>query len=77
MLTLTIQISPSLCTDYKIGVLVINGHGSPYDMERSGAAIQLGLERVNREIMDARGDRLVPIFRTYGPECDRMRAAGK
>ena len=62
-------------TQIKVGVIIISGYGAPYDVERSGAAIQLAFEVVNRELLNDDYE-LVKIERHYGPKCDAALAPG-
>ena len=63
-------------TEYKIGVILIQGHGAPYDFARSAPAIDVALEKLNRDILNS-SYQLTMIQRTYGPECDAALAPGK
>ncbi len=63
-------------TEIKVGVIVISRSGTPYDVGRSGAAIQMAFERVNAELLND-DYKLVKIERHYGPECDAALAPGR
>ena len=63
-------------TVYKVGVILISEHGAPYDVERSGAAVELAFEEVNNKLLNS-SYQLQPIVRTYGPACDAAKAPGK
>lgn len=61
--------------EIKLGVVLVDEHGAPYDLKRCGAAVELAVEEVNKELL-APSHKLVPIIRSFGPECDPMQAAG-
>ena len=62
-------------TEFRIGVILITGNGSPYDVKRSGAAVTLAVREVNSQVLND-SYRIVPIMRTYGPKCDANKAPG-
>ena len=70
------NLTDSDVTEYKIGVILIQGHGAPYDFARSAPAIDVALEKLNRDILNS-SYQLTMIQRTYGPECDAALAPGK
>ena len=61
----------------KVGVMLISELGSPYDYERTVAAIDLAVDKINTEILDNNSHQLVPFIRKYGPKCDAASAPGK
>ena len=63
-------------TEFRVGVILINGHGAPYDKIRSAPAIDMAFDMVNREILNS-SYRLVKVDREYGPRCDANVAPGK
>ncbi|KAK2170029.1 hypothetical protein NP493_1167g00013 [Ridgeia piscesae] len=65
----------SKVTEFRIGVILITGNGSPYDVKRSGAAVTLAVREVNKQVLND-SYRIVPIMRTYGPKCDANKAPG-
>ena len=69
-------VAATLVTEYKVGVILIEGHGAPYDVERSGAAVELAFEEVNRKLLN-QSHQLKPIIQTYGPACDAASAPGR
>ncbi|KAI0222777.1 hypothetical protein LSAT2_025941, partial [Lamellibrachia satsuma] len=66
----------SSVTEFRVGVILITGNGSPYDIKRSGAAVMLAFDEVNRHLLND-NYKIVPIMRTYGPKCDANKAPGK
>ena len=63
-------------TVYKVGVILISDPGVPYGVQRSGAAVQLAFENVNKEVLNS-SFQLQPVLRTYGPACDAATAPGQ
>ena len=63
-------------TDLHVGVLLISRYGAPYDAERTMPAIDLAVEYVNENVLNA-SYRMVPIRRPYGSQCSAARAPGK
>ncbi|VDI62072.1 Hypothetical predicted protein [Mytilus galloprovincialis] len=53
---------------FKLGVPLISSAGTPYDMERIGPAIDIAIERVNRDILNG-SYQLVTIKKPYGKFC--------
>ncbi|KAK2155082.1 hypothetical protein NP493_2110g00016 [Ridgeia piscesae] len=72
---LTDVIASTNVTEFRIGVILITGNGSPYDVKRSGAAVTLAVDEVNSQLLND-SYRIVPIMRTYGPKCDANKAPG-
>ena len=64
-------------TEIKVGVILISGSGAPYDYERTAPAIDIAVEKVNRELINNATHLLVPLKRTYGPSCDAVQAPGE
>ena len=64
-------------TYVKVGVLLISENGSPYDYERTAAAIDLAAIKVNRDILNGTGYEIATIMKKYGPACDASTAPGK
>ena len=62
-------------TEFKVGVIIISNSGTPYDIERVGAAVDLAFEKVNAEILNA-SYRITQIQKRYGPVCDAEKAPG-
>ena len=62
-------------TEYKVGVIMISGHGAPFDVQKTGPAIHLAIEKVNTDILPA-GHRLTFVEKHYGPDCDISDAPG-
>ena len=62
-------------TIYNIGVIIISESGAPYDLERTGVAVDMAMEEVNRYILNA-SYMIQPIQRKYGPVCDAAKAPG-
>ncbi len=62
--------------EYKVGVIIISDNGSPYDVERTGPAIELAFEKVNSDLLND-SYKLTPIRKIYGPHCDAAMAPGK
>ena len=60
----------------KVGVLLISGNGAPYDYERTAAAVDLAVEKVNSDVLVNTSHRLEAFIETYGPECDAATAPG-
>ena len=71
----SIRISDDGVIEFRVGVILIDGHGAPYDRIRSGPAIDMAFEMVNREILNS-SYRLVKVDRKYGPKCDANVAPG-
>ena len=63
-------------TIFNVGVILISKSGTPYDIERSGAAIEMAFEYVNQEILDS-SYMIKPVMRKYGPKCDANTAPGR
>ena len=70
--------SPANVT-YKVGVILISGHGAPYDIERTGAAILLAFEAVNENLhrLFNGSVQLEPVIRSFGPACSAAKAPGE
>ncbi len=62
--------------EYKVGVIIISDNGSPYDVERTGPAIELAFEKVNSDLLND-SYKLMPIRKIFGPHCDASMAPGK
>ena len=62
-------------TEFRVGVILIEGNGSPYDVKRSGVAVTLAFDKVNADVLN-NSYRIVPIMRSYGPKCDANKAPG-
>ncbi|XP_060072434.1 atrial natriuretic peptide receptor 1-like [Ylistrum balloti] len=62
-------------TEFYVGVAMIFDANTPYDVERVGPAIDIAIERVNREILNG-SYRVVKIERHYGSVCSNSRASG-
>ena len=77
LLWIQAYISASALIEFRVGVILISGHGAPYDVERSGAAVELAFEDVNRKLLNTTRYQLKPIIRTYGPACDASKAPGR
>lgn len=60
---------------FKLGVPLISSAGTPYDMERIGPAIDIAIERVNRDILNG-SYQLVTIEKPYGKFCSGSTAPG-
>ena len=60
-----------------MGVLLTTQEDAPYSVERSAVAIDMAVERVNREYLNGGTHRLVTILKTYGPQCDSKLAPGE
>ena len=76
LLIVAVLSSGNAQTVFKIGNILISQSNSPYDMERVGPAIDMGLEKVNREYLNA-SFRLEKISVTHGKKCDASNAPGK
>lgn len=63
-------------TEYKVGVMLISGSDVPYSFERTGPAIKLAFQKVNREILNS-SYQLVPVERPYDDICSARNATGK
>lgn len=63
-------------TYLRIGIILGTGNDAPYDMERSGAAIDLAVEKVNDEILNA-SYQIETVKKTFTNGCDASRSAGK
>ena len=63
-------------TVFRVGVILIEGNESPYDLKRSGAAVTLAFDKVNEDVLN-NSYRIVPIMRSYGPMCDANKAPGR
>ena len=63
-------------TEFKVGVIIISDSGTPYDIERAGAAIDLAFEKVNREILNG-SYHITQIQKKYGPFCNAEKAPGE
>ncbi len=63
-------------TIFNVGVIIISKSGAPYDLERTGVAVDMAMEEVNRDILNA-SYMIQPIQRDYGPVCDAAKAPGK
>ena len=72
---IAIDANSNEVVEFKIGVILIEGHGAPYDFSRSAPAIDIALEKVNRDILNS-SYRLTMIQKRYGPECDAAFAPG-
>ena len=70
-----VNLAPDGVIEINVGVIIISKHGAPYDVERTGAAIQMGFEHVNNNILNS-SYRIVKIERHYGPRCDAAKAPG-
>ena len=77
-LAITTESDPKMTgvIELKVGVIIIDGHGAPYDVQRSGAAIQMAFDEVNKNLLND-SYKLVKIERHYGPQCDAETAPGK
>ncbi|XP_046567278.1 atrial natriuretic peptide receptor 1-like [Haliotis rubra] len=62
-------------TEYKVGVMLISGSDVPYSFERTGPAIRLAFQKVNREILNS-SYQLVPVERPYDDICSARNATG-
>ncbi len=62
-------------TVFNIGVILISESGAPYDLERAGVAIDMAVEEVNKNTLNA-SYMIQPIERKYGPVCDAAKAPG-
>ncbi|XP_048242362.1 atrial natriuretic peptide receptor 1-like [Haliotis rufescens] len=62
-------------TEYKVGVMLISGSDVPYSFERTGPAIKLAFQKVNREILNS-SYQLVPVERPYDDICSARNATG-
>ncbi|XP_074660975.1 atrial natriuretic peptide receptor 1-like [Tubulanus polymorphus] len=60
---------------FKIGVILISNSYSPYDMEKSGPAIDMAVDRVNRQYLND-SYRLETVKIIHGSVCDATRAPG-
>lgn len=60
----------------KIGVMIIDDYGGPYDWKKSGAAIRLALEKVNNDILKGTPYQITAIEKQYGPGCDQKETPG-
>ncbi len=63
-------------TIFNIGVIIISESGAPYDLERTGVAVDMAVEEVNKDIHNA-SYMIQPIERKYGPVCDAAKAPGE
>jgi hypothetical protein len=63
-------------TRIRIGVILGTGNDAPYDIERSGAAIDLAVSKVNKDILNSSYS-LVAIKKTFTGGCDATLAPGK
>ncbi len=71
-----VTMATSALQEIRVGVLLVEGSGAPYDVHRSGAAVELALAEVNRDLAEI-GVTLVPILKTFGPSCDPAMATGR
>ncbi|KAK3585416.1 hypothetical protein CHS0354_020133 [Potamilus streckersoni] len=62
--------------EFKVGVSIISGLGSPYDIERVGPAIELAFQKVNNEILNS-SYALVKLERSYGKICSSTNASAE
>ena len=60
----------------KVGIVVETGSDVPYDMRRSGAAIDLAIDKINAEILNA-SYRIQTTRRTFCGGCNVTNAIGK
>ena len=63
-------------TYLRIGVILGTGNDAPYDMERSGAAIDLAVEKVNSEILNE-SFQIQTVKKTFTGGCDATLSAGQ
>ncbi|KAK2153540.1 hypothetical protein LSH36_293g01000 [Paralvinella palmiformis] len=62
-------------TYIRVGIILGTGNDSPYDLERSGAAIDLAVDRVNTEILNDRY-KIQTVKRTFSGGCDVTQSTG-
>ncbi|XP_070492916.1 atrial natriuretic peptide receptor 1 isoform X2 [Chironomus tepperi] len=60
---------------YNVGVLMASHLNSPFDLERCGPAIDIGLERINREFLDHHKVFLNKVQQSY-PYCSGNKSPG-
>ena len=70
------QVESTDVKEIRVGVLLISNSGAPYDLERTGAAVDLALQYANEHILNG-SYRFVKFMRSFGPECDASQAPGK
>lgn len=66
----------SSVTEFYIGVVMIYDANTPYDVERVGPAIEIAIDRVNKDILNS-SYQITKIERHYGSICSNSRASGK
>lgn len=75
LLTSKIMYSHGIKT-FKLGVPLIASAGTPYDIERVGPAINIAVQKVNKEILNG-SYQLEIIEKPYGAFCSGSQAPGK
>lgn len=75
LITLLFRIVGSV-TKIKVGYTIVQGSGSPFDKDRVDPAVDIAVNRVNREFLNT-SYKLVKLERNYGQLCSGTRAAGK
>ncbi|XP_033751983.1 atrial natriuretic peptide receptor 1-like [Pecten maximus] len=71
----TSPVMGSSVKEFYVGVAMIYDANTPYDVERVGPAIDIAIDKVNRDILNS-SYRVVKIERHYGSVCSNSRASG-
>ena len=76
LLTLDKALPGSGVTEYKVGVVAIHALWLPYGERRTGPAMDMAFDAVNKHLMN-NSYKITPVVRTYGPYCDASVAPGR